>query len=273
LEWQNPRVRAGQCELTFRSTISNVTPFLLVLLAAIVFIGIIHFVGKSLLTQNQKHDLQAKYVEAIHASVKRYKNLYQSNIGNTYYWTAHSKRYVLKISLSAISHNKFVLNVNLEGSHQQNFNLGRPGWLSSKIAKMESKLYFASGPLRDAGVSRLEVDPFLDQLDFFDKVTAREGILSGTRTLRGDTSMENWPQALGAFIRLASFLMDTGLRKEILAAKDVLCPYCRSDFNETSETVSCRDCKTRHHKECWEEVGRCSVFGCNCKSEIIVTQL
>ncbi len=212
-------------------------------------------------------------VQAIHSSVKRYKNLYQSNIGNTFYWTAHSKRYVLKILLSVISRNKYLLNVNLEGSHEQKFSLERRGWLSSKLNKMERKLYFASGPLKEAGISRSEIEPFLEPLDFFDKVEAREGIFSATRTLHGDSPMENWPQTLGAFIRLASFLMDTGLRKEILAANDILCPYCRSDFRETVGIVSCRECNTRHHQECWEEVGRCSVFGCNCKSEVIVTQI
>ena len=214
-----------------------------------------------------------QFVETIHASVKRYKNLHQSNIGNTFYWTAHSKRYVLRISLSVLNRNKYELSVNLEGAHQQNFSLERPGWLSSKLVKMESRLYFTSGPSKEAGISRSEIEPFLEPLEFFDKVEAREGILSGIRTLDTESSMENWPQTLGSFIRLASFLMDTGLRKEILTAKDILCPYCRSDFSETTGTVSCRECSTRHHKECWEEVGRCSVFGCNSKSEIIITQI
>jgi hypothetical protein len=213
------------------------------------------------------------FVATIHSSVKRYKDLHQSHIKNTFYWTAHSKRYSLRISLTVAARGKYVLDVNLEGNHQQNFTLERPDWLSSKVYNMESKLYFFSEPLLQAGISSLEVESFLEQLNFFDEVKAREGILSATRTLENDSSLQNWPRALATFIRLGNFLMDTGLRKEILAAKDILCPYCRNDFNETTGSVSCRDCKTRHHQDCWEEVGRCSVFGCNCKAEVIVTQI
>jgi hypothetical protein len=209
-----------------------------------------------------------QFVKAIHSSVSRYKNLHESHIKNTFYWAAQSKRYLLRISLSVISLNKYELNVNLEGSLQQNFTLIGLGWLST-----ERKLRFTSESPKDAGISRTEIEPFLKQLNFFDEVTAQGGILTATRTLQKDSPMDNWPQALGTFIRLGSYLMDVGLRKEILTATDILCPYCRNDFNEAAGTVSCRDCKTRHHQDCWEEVGRCSVFGCNCKSEIIVTQI
>lgn len=255
-------------------------------LGAILLIGISSLVGKGIRkitetnnrddktrTKNANKTNAEKISEAIYSSVKRYKNLYQSKIGNTFYWTAHSKRYVLRISLSLSTHNKYALNVILEGSHQQNFELKHPGWLSNKLVNAENKLCFTSGPLKDAAISRTEIEPFLESLDFFDDVSAREGILSANRTLQIDSPMENWPQALGSFIRLGNFLMDTGLRKEILAASDILCPYCRNDFHETAGTVSCRDCKTRYHKDCWDEVGRCSVFGCNCKSEVIITQI
>jgi hypothetical protein len=254
--------------------------FFLFLIAA--FLGIVIFIPKLIsgikkpAAQNKSVSEEAvsqKLFEAIHSSVKRYKNLHQSQIGKTFYWTAHSKRYSLRISLSAASHAKYVLNVNLEGNHKQNFTLERPDWLSSKLYNMEKRLYFFSEPSKDAEISKLEIEPFLEQLNFFDEVKAAEGILSASRTLSADSSTENWPQTLSAFIRLGSFLMDTGLRKEILTPKDILCPYCRSDFSEASGTVSCRDCNTRHHTECWEEVGRCSVFGCNCKSEVIVTQI
>lgn len=254
--------------------------FFVFLIAA--FLGIVIFVPRLIsrirrgAAQNKFVSTEAiaeQFVETIHSSVKRYKNLYQSKIRNTFYWTAHSKRYVLRISLSMISGNKYELNASLEGSHQQNFSLERPGWLWSKFLNTKSNLYFTSGPLKDAGISRIEIEPFLKSLDFFDQISAREGILTATRTLQNDSSMENWPRTLGSFIRLGNFLMDTGLRKEILAASDILCPYCRNDFNETAGTVSCRDCKTRHHQDCWEEVGRCSVFGCNCKSEVIITQI
>ncbi len=209
-------------------------------------------------------------VRAIHSSVERYKHLNTSFCEESYYWTAHSKRYVLRISLSPKGLTKYSLNVTLEGKHAHVFALAHRGWLSSRLVKMENQLYFTNPP--SEGIAEAEIIPFLEPLSFFEKVTASEGILSATRTLHTETSIEDWPHVLGTFIRLARFLMDTGMRKEILAVEDVLCPYCRGQFTGAESTVSCRECKTRHHQECWEEVGRCSVFGCNCKSEMIVTQ-
>lgn len=49
-----------------------------------------------------------------------------------------------------------------------------------------------------------------------------------------------------------------------------LCPYCRSRIVEDAETVSCLICKTIHHRECWDESGRCSVFGCKGKVKLLL---
>ena len=45
-----------------------------------------------------------------------------------------------------------------------------------------------------------------------------------------------------------------------------LCPYCRESVKE--DTVSCLLCKTLHHRDCWEETGHCSVFGCKGKVKL-----
>lgn len=49
-----------------------------------------------------------------------------------------------------------------------------------------------------------------------------------------------------------------------------LCPYCRSIIAEDAETASCMICKTIHHRECWDEGGRCSVFGCKGKVKLLL---
>ena len=41
-----------------------------------------------------------------------------------------------------------------------------------------------------------------------------------------------------------------------------LCPYCRQSMEPTDSIVSCFACNTAHHEECWNEVSRCSIFGC-----------
>lgn len=38
------------------------------------------------------------------------------------------------------------------------------------------------------------------------------------------------------------------------------CLVCRQGL--AAEVVRCRSCRTPHHRDCWEYVGRCSVFAC-----------
>jgi Prokaryotic RING finger family 1 len=40
------------------------------------------------------------------------------------------------------------------------------------------------------------------------------------------------------------------------------CPYCKSPLSEMTEITQCGLCRTGHHRSCWKEYGRCSVFGC-----------
>jgi DNA-binding transcriptional regulator YhcF (GntR family) len=48
------------------------------------------------------------------------------------------------------------------------------------------------------------------------------------------------------------------------------CPYCRERIAEEAETVSCMICKTIHHRECWDDAGHCSVFGCRGKVRLLL---
>ncbi len=40
------------------------------------------------------------------------------------------------------------------------------------------------------------------------------------------------------------------------------CPFCQFPIKQDSETVLCTSCKIPHHRECWEENGGCTTFGC-----------
>lgn len=53
----------------------------------------------------------------------------------------------------------------------------------------------------------------------------------------------------------------------------VVCPYCKEilgpqrvqntqRIRKTKETIACPRCRTLHHETCWNQNGRCSVFGC-----------
>ncbi len=41
-----------------------------------------------------------------------------------------------------------------------------------------------------------------------------------------------------------------------------VCPYCRGDFEASDVVAMCPACATPHHKDCLQENGGCTVFGC-----------
>ncbi len=41
------------------------------------------------------------------------------------------------------------------------------------------------------------------------------------------------------------------------------CPYCQFPIKQESELAWCRLCSIPHHRECWEENGGCTTFGCH----------
>jgi TM2 domain-containing membrane protein YozV len=41
------------------------------------------------------------------------------------------------------------------------------------------------------------------------------------------------------------------------------CPYCRTAFEPDDAIVICSGCQTKHHADCLEENGGCTVFGCS----------
>lgn len=42
-----------------------------------------------------------------------------------------------------------------------------------------------------------------------------------------------------------------------------VCPYCRATIHAAHEPATiCPVCATPHHRDCWEENGGCTVFGC-----------
>ena len=42
------------------------------------------------------------------------------------------------------------------------------------------------------------------------------------------------------------------------------CPFCLGALGAEESTHSCPACHAVHHKECWDENGGCSVYGCTC---------
>jgi hypothetical protein len=43
-----------------------------------------------------------------------------------------------------------------------------------------------------------------------------------------------------------------------------ICKVCLEPITE-GPIIVCADCNTPHHRDCWDFVGACSIYGCNCK--------
>lgn len=44
----------------------------------------------------------------------------------------------------------------------------------------------------------------------------------------------------------------------------LICPYCRTDVEpDGGEGLTCEGCGTPHHRDCYEENGGCTLFGCH----------
>jgi hypothetical protein len=41
------------------------------------------------------------------------------------------------------------------------------------------------------------------------------------------------------------------------------CPICQSGVGPGDAVLSCPSCRQVHHRECWEEIGGCSTYGCD----------
>lgn len=50
------------------------------------------------------------------------------------------------------------------------------------------------------------------------------------------------------------------------------CPYCQFPIKQDLDIVVCNKCQIPHHKECWQENGGCTTFGCEETSSTATTQ-
>lgn len=42
-----------------------------------------------------------------------------------------------------------------------------------------------------------------------------------------------------------------------------MCPFCRFPIKEGEEVITCPDCQTTLHADCWRENGGCTTYGCS----------
>jgi Prokaryotic RING finger family 1 len=51
-------------------------------------------------------------------------------------------------------------------------------------------------------------------------------------------------------------------RPEPGASTGVTCPICQTAVGEFEPAMRCPKCEQVHHRECWQEIGGCSTYGC-----------
>src|SRR5262249_55154612 len=58
-------------------------------------------------------------------------------------------------------------------------------------------------------------------------------------------------------------LMPAKLKVADREALKLFCPFCKEELADAMELVKCSECKTLHHRDCWKEADKCSVYGCS----------
>ncbi len=74
------------------------------------------------------------------------------------------------------------------------------------------------------------------------------------KTYRCPRCKQTLPAAVEAKF-LASFTARDG-------AVGAVCPICQSTVQEGDEVLVCPGCEQVHHRDCWQEIGGCSTYGC-----------
>jgi hypothetical protein len=55
---------------------------------------------------------------------------------------------------------------------------------------------------------------------------------------------------------------EKGTEAGALAVSAGCCPFCHDEIGSLEGAFRCPGCNTRHHMDCWQEHGGCSVFRC-----------
>lgn len=117
------------------------------------------------------------------------------------------------------------------------------------VAESGKPPVIATGSVHQAGIDRAEL--------------IQEFVLAAQQLLDSGLPWEDLDSAI-------QILRNKGIGGAVRASAGSMCPYCRESIAEDAATISCMICKTIHHGECWDETGRCSVFGCKGKVKLLL---
>ncbi|HJZ11606.1 MAG TPA: RING finger protein [Acidobacteriota bacterium] len=218
---------------------------------------ILIWIRSSLNAKGEK--LFAALEQQIEQSLKRYPNRQTTRYNRTVNWSCAGRRFDFFISL------------------QQRYWTSRVSVWFHCEANRTLEMRFSHGRMKMSGindayekklVAEKSFTAISEQRETFDRIIVKKDRIQAIKTYRRMIEVDAWPDALGGLITLVRYLLDFENRKEITARGEPVCPYCRAAVEEKQAGVFCRECKTLHHHECWNEIGRCSIFGCRGKMEL-----
>jgi len=169
-----------------------------------------------------------------------------------YRWAGKSKLYTLTVALRKKGrHYEVSIFLSYESGMQFNYEPGNPlPILDPELRQLSEQPEFSS---------------IAKMLRFFDSLSVQKSSIYAKAEFKTFDN-EEWMDGLKGLFAFVHFIHGYRNRKQLPAEGTALCPYCRSDINESDQIVTCQECRTAHHAECWNEIDGCAVFGCSGKT-------
>ncbi len=235
----------------------------IILIAAILSLFV--YLASSIEPQTKPDEIDPVFEKLFHfidTSLKGYpdRNHFKDFYHN-HTWTCHSRLFTFQIQLK---------KETLRYQFQIFFFVELPFKfkIQRSLTGQTMTIIQSSGEITKRLIAQKELPALIQRLQFYDSLKISSTSVGGTKTFQSLEDLKEWPKTLGASITFLRFLLNYQDRKESTEKGDAVCPYCRNPIIETEKSVSCRECRTIHHWDCWNETDRCSVFGCRSKSEL-----
>jgi hypothetical protein len=237
---------------------------LLVLLIGGLLILFVYLIVKAIVEHLQESQNSAfdQLCQTVETSLKGYRQRDRNEYAGAVHWHCTAKRFNFGIEIRKAGW-RTLLSAYFFCPVNQTFRLqfGRAGF----------RVHGAEEAYEKKLLEEKELTAIVDRLDYFDSISVNKDQVTAKKTYERDTEIGDWPDALGGLITFVRYLLDFERRKEVEVEGQAICPYCKDQIGEAENgIVSCRDCRTAHHRDCWTETGRCSVFGCKCKVELLL---
>jgi len=201
--------------------------------------------------RNRKND---EMVRQIDASLSRIHERHRFDFNGSVAWNCRTKRFPFQITLQKGSPHEITISMFVSIPQL-------PSFLEQRVTSGELNL-------DDDVPADGELQALLKRLRFFDHVSVGKNGVTARKEVGSVRDLENWADAFGGALALSRYLLD--YQKMPALQSTEVCPYCKELFAKNESLVFCKECRTVHHRDCWNETGHCTVFGCFNKDEVSI---